>query len=302
LVYDDKFIFNRIDLLASVDDESFLGIGAPWGGGSYNCNIQIIDVEDVLISKNVEHPIYESFDSAGVQLNAWPTGAYVQGDKLYISSYTLYGDTWGTPHTDEAIVSVFSYPELEYQSTFKDDRTGPIGYYSSQPVILETENGDHYTISPTSLMAGYTQATKPSGILRIKNGEEKFDEGYFFNIEDEGYKILSGTYVGNNKVVAKVVSLVTEDTLKAAWGAFGNYAIMEAAVIDLDTKSFTLVDNVPVHRGQYLTPYLVEDGKVYIVAGDADSKYYIYRIDPESATGERGAMIEGIDVQCMYNI
>ena len=299
LEYEDKFLFDRIDMIATVDDDYFIGIGAPWGGGSYDCQIQWIDIDSVLIKKNVAHPLYESFDSAGTQLNAWPTSAYVVGDKMYVSVYPLNGATWETPNTDEAIVSVFSYPEFEFITTFKDDRTGPIGYYATQPAILKVENGDHYTLSPSSFMAGYTQRTKPSGILKIKNGESAFDQDYFFNIEEFGYKVLSGVYVGDNKAVVKVIDSEIDATPDVSWGAFGNYMVMEVAVIDLVAKTFTKVEDIPLHRGQYATPYYVEDGKVYLVVG-TETEWNLYQVDPASATAVKGASIDGIDIQGIY--
>ncbi|WP_159522198.1 DUF4374 domain-containing protein [Sunxiuqinia indica] len=298
LIFDDKLLFDRLDMLYPVDDNHIVGIGAPWGGGSYDCQIQLIDVNNVAISRNISHPIYESYDEEGVQLNAWPTAAYVAGDQLYVSSYSLYGDTWETPNTDSAIVSVFSYPEFEYQGYFSDDRTGPVGYYASQPAILENENGDHYTLSSSSLAAGFTQTTKPSGILKINQGEQAFDSNYFFNIEEHGYKVLSGVYVGNNKAVVKVVSL-ENDAIDASWAAFGNELVMETAVIDLEAQTFELVESIPVHRGQYMTPYYVENDLVYLVVG-TESEWYIYQVNPETVTAERGAQIEGIDVQGIF--
>ncbi len=300
LQYQGKFAFERIDLLAPLTESVFLGIGAPWGGGSFDCQIQKINIADIAIDETVNHPIFVSFDDEGNQLNAWPTAAYLEDDKLFISFYPLNGSSWETPNTDTAYVSVFSYPEIEYIKTFKDSRTSPVGYYASQPSILETENGDHYTLSSSSFLAGFTQATKPSGVLRIKAGATEFDPEYFFNVEATGYKVLSGVYTGDGKVVARV-SAVEDDIVDYVWGAFSAVTpSLYVAILDLNAKTVTLVEDVPMHGGQYQTPNLIENGKVYISVNDS-TEAYIYRVDPATASAEKGAQIIGNELQAIFS-
>lgn len=308
LVEQGKFVFERIDVMNPLDDENFLGIGAPWGGGSYDCQLQVVSIEDIAITKNVKHPIYESYtyvDSTDTneRLNAWPTDSYLDGNKVYVSFYPLHGSSWQTPNTDTAYVSVYSYPELDYLTTFKDDRTGPIGYYGAQPALLEDENGNHYTFSSSSKSSGFTQATKPSGILKINAGETAFDENYFFNVEALGYKALSGTYVGNGLAVARVISTTIDEQASqtSIWATFSEVTpILNVAVIDLESQTLTIVDDVPLHGGQYKTPYMVEDGKVYISVNNG-TEAYVYQIDPATATAIRGAKLIGNQFQALFS-
>jgi hypothetical protein len=296
-----QFAFERMDLFGKGPNGTAIAIGAPWGGGSYDCKIQIVDGETVSISKSVATPIYSKAYHQGTRLNAWPTAAWIQGSKLFVPFYPLVGESWETPLTDTAYVSVYSYPALEYQSTFKDTRTGPVGYYSSQPCVLEDESGNHYTLSSSSFAAGFTQVTKPSGILKINNGETKFDENYFFNVEALGYRVLAGAYVGNGKVVARVIS--TElDSEAPAWAAFSvvDAPIHNIAVIDLNAKTLEVVDEIPLHGGQYLTPFLVEDGKVWASITVSASDAFVYQIDPATVTATKGARIEGSEIQAFF--
>ncbi len=306
LVKQGKFVFERIDMVAPVDNETFIGIGAPWGGGSYDCQLQIINVNNVAIEKNVTdpiHPIIYHIDSVDtdVQLNAWPTDAYVEGNRLFVAFYPLHGASWETPVVDSAYVAVYSYPELERLHTFTDSRTSPIGYYGSQPSILEDEAGNHYTLSTSSFLAGFTNATKPSGILKINAGEEQFDENYFFNVEESGYKVLSGAYAGNGKVVARVISTTVDvDDAAFAWGAFSvTSPVLNVAVLDLNAKTVAVVEDVPMHGGQYLTPYLLEDGKVYISVNDG-TEAHVYQVDAQAATAVKGAKILGNELQGIF--
>ncbi len=295
-----KLSFDRMDMLSAINDETFLAIGAPWGGGSFNCELQLVNIENILISTSVEHPIYESFytdSDTSYQLNAWPTFGYVENNQLFVFFYPLDGITWETPNTDTAYCSIFSYPELTYIKTIKDSRTSPIGYYATQPCVITDEYGNHYTFSSSSLVAGFTQSTKPSGILRIKAGEEEFDEDYFFNVEDAfGYKILTAAYVSDGKVVANVVN-TENDIADNSWAAFSvTSPLLETAILDLENQTFTLVNEVPAHGGQYRTPMLLENDKVYLSVNNGNEAY-IYEVDANTATATKGALIIGNEVQ-----
>ncbi|HRG88032.1 MAG TPA: DUF4374 domain-containing protein [Chitinophagales bacterium] len=294
-----QFVFERMDCMTEIDENTMLAIGAPWGGGSYDCKIQLVNSSDISIQQSAATPIYVSFDTAGTQLNAWPTHAYIENGKLFIAFYTLVGSTWDTPNTDTAYVSVYSYPGLQYQRTFKDTRTGPIGYYGGSPAMITDEAGNHYSFSTSSKAAGFTQTTKPSGILKVNRGEEQFDPSYFFDIEALGYRILTGTYAGNGKVVARVVS-TTVDNTAPAWAAFSVTApVCNIAVLDLNSKSFNIVSNVPLHGGQYQTPFLLQSGKVYTSVNDG-TEAYVYIVDPSAGTAVKGARIEGSELQSFF--
>lgn len=298
-----KFTFKRMDCVGKGgDDNTLVAVGAPWGGGSFDCQIQLLDANTVTIKKTVTHPIYSSIDTKkDTLLNSWPSGIFVDGNKLYVAFYPLNGTTWETPNTDTAYVSIYSYPELAYQKTIKDTRTGPIGYYGDQTAVLEDEKGDHYLISSTSLNAGFTQTTKPSGILRIKAGEDSFDAGYFFDVEGAtGHELLAATYVGNGIAVGRVAVDEIADP-KYLWGTFSYSGIQpcKLVVLDLINKTVREVAGVPKHGGQYQTPWLVENGKVY-ASINTGAEVYVYQVDPVTATGKRGAKIEGREIQAFW--
>lgn len=299
LVEKGQFAFERMDCMTEIDENNLLAIGAPWGGGSYDCKIQLVSATDISIQQSAATPIYVSYDSTGAQLNAWPTHSYIENGKLFIAFYPLHGSSWETPNTDTAYISVYSYPGLQYQHTFKDTRTGPIGYYGGSPAMITDEAGNHYSFSTSSIAGGFTQRTKPSGILKVNAGQEQFDAGYFFNVENSGYRILTGVYAGNGKVVARVVSTAIDNSAPA-WAAFSVDApVCNIAVLDLNTKSFNLVSSIPLHGGQYQTPFHVENGKVYTSINNG-TEAYVYAVDPSSATATKGARIEGSELQSIF--
>ncbi len=305
LVEKGKFVFERFDVINPIDNNIFMAIGAPWGGGSYDCQLQLVDINDISIDETVLHPIYVSFDpdSLELQLNAWPTYSYVDGDKFYVSFYTLNGVSWETPNTDTAYMSIYTYPGLEYIKTIKDARTGPIGYYGAQPCIIEDESGNHYTLSSGSKSAGFTQVTKGSAILKIAAGSDEFDPNYFFDVESTGYRVTSAVYVSNGMAVAKVISKTIDETAakQSQWSLFSEGTpLLNTAIIDLNNKTLTIVNDVPLHGGQYQTPFLVEDGKVFISVNNG-TETYIYQVNPTTATATKGAKLIGNQFQGLYS-
>ena len=298
------FSFDRMDCFGKgADDNTLVAIGAPWGGGSYDCQIHIVDDVTVGIKKRKISPLYRT--SAKDTLNKWPTSIIVNDGKMYVSFYSLEGVTWETAQTDTAYVTVYSYPGLDSLATIKDTRTGPIGYYGNPSCMVKTENGDIYTISCNSIAAGFTQTTQPSGILRIRNGQLQFDDSYFYNVEaaSGGGKLLSGHYAGNGLLVGQML-LPGQDTPANTWKALEPTApICKLVVVDLFNKTVKDVQGVPLHGGQFSTPGFVENGKVYFsitstIAGEAR----IYVVDPETATGKKGAKIEGVEAPGIYKI
>ncbi|ASZ13551.1 DUF4374 domain-containing protein [Chitinophaga pendula] len=294
------FNFARMDCFGTGDNQTIVGVGAPWGGGTYDCEIQLVDVNSVGIRKRKVTPLYRISDKD--TLNKWPSSLMVNDGKLYVAFYPLHGVSWLTALTDTAYVTVYSYPGLDSITTMKDTRTGPIGYYGAPTCMLKAENGDIYTISPSSIAAGYTQVTKKSGILRIRSGQLDFDPGYFFDVETiTGGKLLTAVYVGNGLVVARMV-LPGKDN--EAWAALDpTIPACKLVVVDLFNKTVTDVAGVPVHGGQFGAAALVENGKVYMsITTPASQECRVYEIDAKTATGKRGANVKGVELSGIYNL
>ena len=292
-----RFVFEKtLDCMAPADENTLLAMEVPRSGENKRV-LHVIDVESVSVERKVETDIYKP---EGDTLVKWPTGMVVSGDKLFVSFYPLSpSGNFSTPSVDSAQVAVFSYPELEFEKAIYDNRTSPVGVYGNATGLLEAGNGDLYTFSSSSLAAGFTKQTRPSGILRIKNGSTEFDPNYFLNIEEatNGGKIVYFSYAGNGKAVARIV---TDDS--ALWGAFSpNNPICKLVIIDLNAATVTDVPDVPAHGAQYATPALVENGKVFMSITTATDAH-IYEIDPITATAEKGAAIDGLEAKGIFNL
>jgi len=296
------FIFeNALEMFGHSDDGStLLGMEIPRAGFS-NRRLHFVDVGTALVSKIVGTKIFESQSDSIV---AWPTALQVRGDKLFIPFHKL--DAAGyftTPSPDSAFIAVYSFPDMgtEPEKIISDGRTSNIGVNGSTTGLIETGNGDLYSYSCGAGMAGFSPASsKPSGILRIKAGSTDFDPGYFFNIEAaaNGGKIFWFDYVGENKAIARIL---THDN-GGLWEAFGrNVFNQKLVILDLVNQTVTDIANVPLHAKRYSSPVLVENGKVFVsieTAADA----YVYQIDIASATGVKGAKINGKSVKGFYRL
>lgn len=298
-----RFWVEALDCMGAAEDGNMVGIGAPWGGGSYDCELMVIDADDISVSSRRFDRLYVM--SASDTLNKWPTGAIVRGDKLYVSFYPLDGESWDTPIMDTAYVSIFKYPSLEYVKTIKDTRTAPIGMYGSVSSIIKTENGDIYSISPASLGAGYTKTGNPSGLLRIKNNEDKFDESYFLNFETSSIhaKVIMLQYIANNKALIRYIPLTTDAALPM-WAYYSQAAsVTKLAIIDLNTSAITPITDIPDHSHGYARNIFVENGKAYYsITSSVTNEARIYEIDPVTATAKKGALIKGLEAPLIYKL
>lgn len=295
-----SFWVDRLDMTGDFDDSHVVGVGAPWGGGSFDCELMIIDADKVAITSRKTDQIYRM--SATDTLNKWPSGAVGNGNNIFLAFYPLGGVSWKTPITDTAYLNIYEYPTLKYVKTIKDTRSGPIGIYGSQPCIFKTENGDIYTFSSNSIAYGQSETGNPSGILRVKNGATEFDPTYFLDFEDKfAGRIVMGAYLGGGKALVRYIS-VTEDNAApvGGWAGFSltNY-LFNMAIVDLETQTVTQVQNLPKHAGGFCRPVYVENGKGYLSIVSA-TEARIYEIDPTTATAKKGALIKGNEVPFIY--
>lgn len=288
------------DMLVKGKDKTAVLVNRTGGEGTFKFKVSVVN-DSVAVIKSSDVPFYEKYID-GKRQEAWPTGAYVQGDKFYLSYYFLDYETFEPTTTDTAYVSVYSYPGLQYLSTFKDGRTGPVGSYGMANGMIEDENGNHYAISNSGLSIGYKTRTKNAAILKINNGASQFASDYYFDTEAQGYRVLQAVYAGNGKMVARVVSVATDNSAEP-WAAFGSdweKFVCRIAVLDMNTKTVTLVNEIPLHKGQYQFPSLVDNSKVSLSIATALDGVFVYEVDPATAKATKGARINGQEIQAFY--
>tara|TARA_B100000809_G_C15135862_1_gene530526 strand:- start:37 stop:1275 length:1239 start_codon:yes stop_codon:yes gene_type:complete len=276
-----------------LNDEYFL-IANNSNDTAIDNSLNLIDIEGVSIANSVNIPS-TIIDSENNEYILDIKGAFLKDNQVYIlnSSYLEEDDSYD--EYNKAFINIFSFPELEFIKTIEDDRTSNLGQYGGNANAFEDENGDFYVFSGLSNVTYNEVLDKPSGFLKIKDNEDSFDTDYFFNLEDKGYIVSTGIYVGNGNAVVKVISAATDaevglDDDYSFWNGDKFYNI---AVVNLYDKTLTIVNDVPLNRMEYNEPYIVEDDNVYISVSDGSGFSYVYKVNATTATATKGALIEG---------
>lgn len=285
---DEGDILLAIDV---VDESTAVIVAAPWTGFAAK-DIFVLDTDDMSVTASISSTFGDDDENT---LYAYPTDAHVRGDKLFVSYYMVNQDELLVD--DNARVSVFEYPSLEFVKEIVDSRAPNISRYYAFNGLLEDEDGDIYTFSTSSLACGYAPTpANNSGVLRINNGETEFDSDFHIDFEtlSGGYKINDMYYVKDGKAVVRVLQ---EDETNEAylWGTYSansSTPLLATGILDLNNETFTLLSDVPLGGGGWASAYLVEDSKVYL--GVSSATYSdIYVIDVDSETATLGAGIEG---------
>ncbi|WP_062052649.1 DUF4374 domain-containing protein [Aquimarina longa] len=313
---------STLDNYAAIDDKTLLAVelsaalADPKATSVPDRSFYVVDAETGAVKKIETHPIDSSMGD-GTKTNPayipWVTGMVLRDGKLFISYHKLFPDGKYVPvGVNKAYVAVLKYPEFKLEKLIEDDRTSSIGINGHSTGIEKTENGDIYSFSSSSNTAAVTGATKPSGILRIKNGSSEFDKDYFFDVEKaaNGGKLFWMDYVGNGKAVGRIV---LDDTL-GAWGVFKEQgSFFKLVILDLVNKTITDVQGVPAHANRYTSPMFVEGGKAYLSSrvGEAIGKNgenadtgetHVYIVDPETAKATKGAKVQGLALKGIFKI
>lgn len=277
-----------------VDKSNMVLIGSPREGLSEK-KIYHVDTDKMEIINTV---ISDFGNNAQDSLLGFPVDVKVMGNKMFVAYYNMHarGD-FSTPKSNVARVAVFDYPSFNFIKEISDSRTTNISRYYSTNGLEADEDGNIYTYSPSSLACGYAPTPeKNCGILRIKKGETEFDPNYFIDFEElsGGYKINDMFYVANGKAVVRV--LKEDETnpqyLWATYAPIGETPLMDLGILDLNTKTFTLLPDVPKSGGGWNAAHLVEGNKLYI--GVSNLSYSsVYVIDVEAGTATEGVDVDG---------
>ncbi len=304
-----------LDNYATIDENTLIAVELTYGGLA-DKRFHIINAQTGALEKIVEHPIDTDMGSGTPEdpgSTPWVTGMVFRDGKLFVSYHKWLADgSYVTPDVDRAYIAVFSYPAFELEKIIEDTRTSPIGVNGHSTGIEKIENGDIYSFSTSALSAGFTAATKPSGILRIKNGATEFDSKYFFDVESaaNGGKLFWMDYIGNGKAIGRII---LNDAI-GPWGVFKEQgSFFKLVVLDLVNKTVTDVQGIPAHANRYTSTMYVEDGKAYLSSRvgeaiglngeNADSgETHVYAVDPETAMATKGAKVQGYALKGIFKI
>lgn len=219
------------------------------------------------------------------EMPSWYGVFPVDGDKLYIPFECFPGvDGQTTKFKDSTWVMVVSYPDLKYQKVIRDGRSAFIGSWFGMQGLRQIEDGDVYAWSTAA------ESKNPSAIMRIKKGQDVFDQSYFFNVEAKtGMKVGRGDYISGSRFL---MSFYTTKEQSLEWNGR-----TKLAIVDVKAQTVTWVTGVPEHAQMSYKQktFVEEDGNTvrYVLKDDA-GKIFVYNIDANKATGFKGLEFDGI--------
>lgn len=285
-----QFVFTKtLSDLVPVDGNTMLGLELPANAESGDkMTFYTVDNNSISITKTVKDTPVSPLDEI-----TWPTvtGMCYNDNKVYVAYYPMNPTTFETPDVKNATVAVYSYPDMSLIKVMKDDRIGAAGSWNAYNALTKTENGDIYVMSNTSMSNGFSQnGTEPVGFLKIPNGKTEFDASYLFDFYQKsgGFRPAHIVYVGNGKALVEYSTIKTP-TSADSWGDKS----LKCAVIDLYTQEFHDIAEIPVHNGNGARRFAaLAEGKYAYLSVPTSEGLYIYRVDTQSYTAERGAKIE----------
>ncbi|GAA5025006.1 hypothetical protein GCM10011506_09130 [Marivirga lumbricoides] len=278
----DVSFANSLSDIVKADDGTLVSVSIS--NDSEVVTFRKFNSNSIIVMDTVEHPVSLLTDKTGPSYS----GMRISGDHLFLSYYISDPDDFATDYTNEASVAVFSYPELEFEKIITDSRVGPIGGFGVKSGLIEDENGNIYAVSHSNPANGYSQSTKPAGILKIKRGETEFDKEYFFDIEaaTDGLNTAHLKYLGNGKAFAEINQ--EERDVQARWSD----GPLKSAIVDLEAKTVNYIADVPEHAGLGRRLAALHDGNFVYTCIPEEEGIFVYRIDLQSLTATKGARVE----------
>lgn len=293
LVQATKFQTETVQIQGAVQDKELFMMKVPRRGAG-TAGWWRVDGESLQIVANGATDIVE-IDQNDNGERCHFNGFVVRGNKIYFSYMSIKGDgsadSWKTDYPNRTNLAVYSYPDMQFQKIIRtENKTGSIGSYFNSGMVLD-EKGDIYGFSPalTDSWAGNQKSTGPSGVVRVKNNVDEFDNSYFFDLQSVSgnRRVNSVKYLKNGKVFA--VFYANADEL--AGGS-------KFAIVDVYNKTLSWISGVPEGADIY-----VEDLGIYVsqnkenvvfgVNNNVTNENYLYIVDVNNSSAMRGKKVVG---------
>lgn len=208
------------------------------------------------------------------------------------SSYKK-GELQWTQYPDECWVAIYDNASLTNPTLIKSDKISyASGRFKSQyyQMIWATENGDIYVFSPSyakTMASPLQQTSKPAGVVRIKSGEEQFDESYYLNVENisGGRSFMRSWYIGDGNFLLQMYD--EPFTLgKSAPTA------LSLAVLNVTNGTLVEVTGLPDTLSALGKAPYMENGFAYMPVTTTDGYPAIYKIDAANGVAVKGVVVE----------
>lgn len=203
-----------------------------------------------------------------------------------------------TDYPDSVWVVAFD-KDLNVKRIYGDDRLGyASGRFRSQyySTIADDGKGNVYVFSP----ANDVRSTKEAGVLRIKSGDSKFDDSYYWSLKsalgaDNNIKFYHAYHVSGDLFVLDYRRTAETDPKQQVPVANA------LAVVNVVTKQLTWVEGLPDYKKNPMfgNP-IAENGKLYIpVSLTSGEKPAVYIVDAATATATRGLEVNASKISAI---
>lgn len=277
-----------------IDDKTILVMDpVQWGEPEVKWfTINIPDFE-IIASGTYQLPALEQ--STGVRWKSNIGRGMLHAGKFIMG--TVYYDFNGN-FAPGAHAVAFDFPGMTNpQRISTNQTTAELGIFSHNGFIT-TESGDLYIAAfRGAILGAITNNTTYGSILRIKAGETKFDESYFFDLTKAVGKptnIMQLDYLGRSSAMA----VLFDDTKVKGWEDFGNDHYFFAK-IDLESKQI-LKYAIPNSDGRITKIPLIENDKyITFLKSAANHTTHLLEIDLKGGVNafRKGALVEGKDLR-----
>lgn len=263
-------------IAAFLDESRLLVSTAPRQVSDSLFAFQIVSTSDMTVERSGKIRLQIAPGSM-----ASPSMYIVRGGKVLVPYIHADADNHAYP---KANLAIFNAKDMVLEKTISTDKTACLGY-SVVSSHAFTENGDLYLISSNSNYWGANESL-PSGIVRIKNGQDEFDKDYFLNLTAK----LSGNhsggmiFAGGNKVIVQVF----ESSLIKAYRDYQHGFVISYYEVDLQTQVLRKLD-IPLSKYPRRALERLKNGKVAIAVNgeNGENAFYIY-------DGQTGVVRKGL--------
>lgn len=207
---------------------------------------------------------------------------YTYHQQLSSSNYTT---------SDTTYIAELNYPKMNLLKIEKDTRsTYPGGINTVQSYSFNDEQNNYYFMSCPGIALG-NRPDLPTGIFRIKAGEESLDKDYFINISsslvnNHAYGIW---YLGDNKAI---IRSERKDLFKGLSDHYST-AHFEFYVIDLTAAKVLKRLNLPLDKGTRRECVIVKDNVAYIAVNSSTQGNFIWIYNIHTGSLKKGLELAG---------
>ena len=253
--------------------------------------------EYVTVSGIVQHgnKLYTGVCPVGVSVYGVENNGHLLSDEAKALINSENGIS-GSINPNKVYVAIYNGLDFENPTIISDDRISyATSRYRSQyyQTIDKDEYGNIYVFSSSyaSTLDGIQKTDLPSGVIRIKAGENSFDKDYYVNFEDDAVAGRAMNKVWHIKEDYFLMQMYAEKGDDKSYTVNTN----RLGVFKASTGQFTWVTGLPsfetissLSRNAY-----IENGKAYMVVTQVTegAKPTVYEISPENGVATQGVIV-----------